>query len=313
MFKATPEWSEDELALLNVYIAELPQWTSSAAHHNGPPTDKDARKAFLTAEITDFLANRRAREANYMTPKEIGAAEDRGFLLRRAFIDGLAYFRLEKIGTRRGHHILAVYSNQCCFSLNQKGCITVSAHRMAKLLGVGEKTIREDLQVLVEHKLLGCQRDASGDARYWPIINRAYAGQNVHPAWWLDATSTPSKERGRPKNPGPLTENSGPLRRPDDFSGNFYDDKEKRGPTAADTTFQKEHAHPVIEVGDLVQWTSAGVDQFGELAMIRALSPCGKWAFVEGSETGIPVAELTKHTGNSAKGREGAYAASVWV
>lgn len=52
---------------------------------------------------------------------------------------------------------------------------------------------------------------------------------------------------------------------------------------------------PVIgtaKVGDLVQWESQGVLQFREPVRVRALSEDGAWAFVEGSETGIPIKEL---------------------
>jgi len=46
-------------------------------------------------------------------------------------------------------------------------------------------------------------------------------------------------------------------------------------------------------VGDLVQWESQGVLQFATPRRIRALSDDSKWAFVEGSETGLPIQELT--------------------
>jgi hypothetical protein len=45
-------------------------------------------------------------------------------------------------------------------------------------------------------------------------------------------------------------------------------------------------------VGSLVQWTSNGVDQLAEPARIRGFSDDDEWAFVDGSETGLPVAEL---------------------
>lgn len=48
-----------------------------------------------------------------------------------------------------------------------------------------------------------------------------------------------------------------------------------------------------IAVGDYVQWESQGVLQFPEPLRVRALSPDGDWAFVDGSTTGMPVDELT--------------------
>src|SRR5207249_3344448 len=46
-------------------------------------------------------------------------------------------------------------------------------------------------------------------------------------------------------------------------------------------------------VGDTVQWESQGVTQFLSPRRIRAITDDGEWAFVDGSETGLPVKELT--------------------
>lgn len=48
-----------------------------------------------------------------------------------------------------------------------------------------------------------------------------------------------------------------------------------------------------VRVGDYVQWESQGVLQFPEPLRVRALTDDGEWAFVDGSETGMPVDELT--------------------
>ena len=57
----------------------------------------------------------------------------------------------------------------------------------------------------------------------------------------------------------------------------------------------EEARPPDAEVwpGDLVQWTSAEVDQFAEPRRVIRLSDDGQRAFVEGSETGLPTSELT--------------------
>ena len=47
------------------------------------------------------------------------------------------------------------------------------------------------------------------------------------------------------------------------------------------------------QIGDHVQWESGGQIQFQELKRIRALSQDGLWAFVDGSDNGLPVKELT--------------------
>jgi len=50
-----------------------------------------------------------------------------------------------------------------------------------------------------------------------------------------------------------------------------------------------------VSIGDLVQWTSGGVDQFEPPRRVRGLRKHDgeEWAFVEGTRTGVPVSELT--------------------
>jgi hypothetical protein len=49
---------------------------------------------------------------------------------------------------------------------------------------------------------------------------------------------------------------------------------------------------PPFVPGDLVQWQSQGVDQFSAPTRITRVQE--GFAFVEGSETGIPIAQLRK-------------------
>jgi adenylate kinase family enzyme len=66
------------------------------------------------------------------------------------------------------------------------------------------------------------------------------------------------------------------------------------GAEAVDRVAGQEAAPPSVAVGDEVQWTSGGTDQFTEPRKVTWLSPDGRWATVEGSNTGVPAAELTK-------------------
>jgi hypothetical protein len=50
---------------------------------------------------------------------------------------------------------------------------------------------------------------------------------------------------------------------------------------------------PEIEVGDYVQWEPQGVLQFSQPKRVREVSSDGEWAFVEGSNVGVPTKELT--------------------
>lgn len=56
-----------------------------------------------------------------------------------------------------------------------------------------------------------------------------------------------------------------------------------------------------IKVGDNVQWTSQGTDQFEEPKKVTKISDDGKFAFVEGSNTGIPIDQLAKKGGQNAE------------
>jgi hypothetical protein len=53
----------------------------------------------------------------------------------------------------------------------------------------------------------------------------------------------------------------------------------------------------VPQVGDYVQWESAGALQFREPARVREISADGQFAFVEGSATGLPVGQLMREKG----------------
>src|SRR6185437_146530 len=50
---------------------------------------------------------------------------------------------------------------------------------------------------------------------------------------------------------------------------------------------------PRVRVGDFVQWTSGGVDQLPLPRRITGIADDGKYAFVEGAQTGLPIEELT--------------------
>lgn len=47
-----------------------------------------------------------------------------------------------------------------------------------------------------------------------------------------------------------------------------------------------------LQVGSFVQWTSNNVEQFKSPKKILSIDETGEWAFVEGSNTGIPMSEL---------------------
>lgn len=55
----------------------------------------------------------------------------------------------------------------------------------------------------------------------------------------------------------------------------------------------KEFVPKEVKIGDEIQWTSQGADQFVEPKKIKSISENGEYAFVEGSDTGIPINEIS--------------------
>lgn len=49
-----------------------------------------------------------------------------------------------------------------------------------------------------------------------------------------------------------------------------------------------------VKVGDYVQWEPSGVLQFQEPKRVRSISEDGQFVFVDGSDTGLPVTEVTR-------------------
>ena len=62
--------------------------------------------------------------------------------------------------------------------------------------------------------------------------------------------------------------------------------------TGEDEPESEQEQEQRFKTGDYVQWESRGVLQMPEAKRIRGLSEDGKWAFLEGSDTGVPVTEL---------------------
>ena len=65
---------------------------------------------------------------------------------------------------------------------------------------------------------------------------------------------------------------------------------------------RNEPEQNVANIGDLVQWTSGGVDQFETPKRVRRVQmhEGQEWAFVEGTETAVRMSELTIVTPASA-------------
>jgi len=64
-------------------------------------------------------------------------------------------------------------------------------------------------------------------------------------------------------------------------------------PVVETETISKEAVPTGAKIGDKVQWTSQGTDLFVEPKEIVSISEDGQFAFVEGSDTGIPIDQLS--------------------
>jgi hypothetical protein len=53
-----------------------------------------------------------------------------------------------------------------------------------------------------------------------------------------------------------------------------------------------EHDPKSPAIGDRVQWTSGGVDQFEQPKVIISISPDGNYVFIDGSPTGLPIDQV---------------------
>ena len=67
--------------------------------------------------------------------------------------------------------------------------------------------------------------------------------------------------------------------------------RKSKGPTVKSKRGHRHRKGPALEVGDYVQWTSDGVDQFKPARKVRQIQDRHAW--VDGSQTGIPISEVT--------------------
>ena len=49
-----------------------------------------------------------------------------------------------------------------------------------------------------------------------------------------------------------------------------------------------------VRAGDRIQWECGGCWMFDPLPRVTGLSPCGKYVFVEGTRTGIPIEQVVE-------------------
>ena len=65
----------------------------------------------------------------------------------------------------------------------------------------------------------------------------------------------------------------------------------QKGPTVKSKRGHRHGKGPAPQVGDYVQWTSDGVDQFKPARKVTQIQDRHVW--IDGSQTGIPISEVT--------------------
>jgi len=203
-------WPADELARFNAYMAgSEPLW-----HPPPDRKDKEARKAYFVAAIKDWIAHCRQRPA--MSLHDIQANADR-FLVHRVLLDSVAN-ACRALPT--ADRLLAVLVCDILFSDSSKLKYSdVSAERMGELLSCGERAVRLARERLAERKIMVREKRPGFTDKHWPVINPKFAGEDLHPMWWLDATSDPPAPRGKPSkerisDAGVRADNPGSVRTP---------------------------------------------------------------------------------------------------
>ena len=67
--------------------------------------------------------------------------------------------------------------------------------------------------------------------------------------------------------------------------------KGRKGPTVKSKRGHRHGKRPAPQVGEYVQWTSDGVDQFKPARKVTQIQD--RYVWVDGSQTGIPLSEVT--------------------
>ena len=71
----------------------------------------------------------------------------------------------------------------------------------------------------------------------------------------------------------------------------FTSIQKSKGPTVKSKRGHRHGKGPAPQVGEYVQWTSNGVDQFRPARKVTQIQD--RYVWVDGSQTGIPISEVT--------------------
>jgi hypothetical protein len=70
-----------------------------------------------------------------------------------------------------------------------------------------------------------------------------------------------------------------------------HQSKGRKGPTGKSKRGHRHGKGPAPQVGEYVQWTSDGVDQFKPARKVTQIQD--RYVWVDGSQTGVPLSEVT--------------------
>ncbi len=240
----------------------------------------------VAASESDDLKASRTRSPNHPA-MSLGAAIAKAALLQGKY--GTAPVPLKIACETIGYSTLNSSANQAVAALKSFGLINVTGAGDSRKISVsptGERIIR----------------NAPDRAA---LIRDAAMKPQIHKELWdhFDGKGLPHDDILRnyllwERDEGKFNEEA-----VDDFIANFRATLDFSG-VAGSTTITPEFENPPspVQVGSFVQWTSQGTDQFQSPRRVLGISDDGEWAFVEGSNTGVPMAELTVRDAPASQG-----------
>jgi hypothetical protein len=171
----------------------------AAAGKSRPPQELDARRAWFSAMVSDWVKARNLDQA--MTREEIGALSgfNRMLAQRHSLVDNLGhlYATNGRLDVAPGVLLLITY-----LADNGKGCCTLSIERMADFFSRTERRVSEAIGRLERAQVIFVDPPGSLAAdgtwsrterngrnkpsTYWPVINRDFVSRDPL-TWFVDA------------------------------------------------------------------------------------------------------------------------------
>lgn len=246
-----------------------------------------AKKAKPTARGTP--QGKKTRSPNHPLVSLPKAIERVGQLFRKYSSHDVP---LEPLHGLWGYKAGSAAGDQCVAALNSYGLIRVTGKgksRRVTISEAGERIIRNapDRATLIQTAALR--------PRIHQEVWGHYEGKQLPPDDLFRQYLVWDRPKGKRFNEDVVGNFIARFRESLEFAGLSTDHVNDKIEENGDTEDRDEPPvdPPQVAVGNFVQWTSGGADQFPEPRRVIGLSEDGQWAFVDGNPTGLPMNELT--------------------